>query len=378
MKDSPQHMPIGASLKGNIEESLRWTNRTYPLMVFFRDPTSHVLSQFLECKYDGWGQRVTKGTGFPGYIPNNAASTQPNTLSKEFQNALQGFDEWVQHFMYHAYHPDAWKSPYTYTVNGLPPGQEPHYGERVAYKCYDPFNMQSRYLTTDRRKEGGHIATHPFHRFPNAADAIQAMSSAFEVVGIVEYYAASICLWEYHAGGRRFLTRACQVCVDGKLLLAHKPQSHESHGVPPHSVSAISKETLQKIQQNLTVIDQQLYQASLERFLRDVDVVFQETGVDLLCRPPKTKPKQPPNGPSTTTTKNTANATATATTSTVLPASSSSSSSSQNVNILERSDIILSMVGLLGVLMVAYLFRKRQIGSSSSSSSNTITDHGTI
>jgi hypothetical protein len=360
MKDSPQHMPIGASLQGNFEDSLRSTNRTWPLMVFFRDPTNHVLSQFLECKYDTWGQRQTKGTGFPGYIPNNAAANNANKSSNEYTNVLQGFDEWVQHFVYHACHPDAWKPQY-YTLNPPPPGQEQHYGQRVGFNCYDPVNMQSRYMTM---AEGGHYASHPYHRFPNATDAIQAMSSAFAVVGIVEYYAASVCLWEYHAGGRQFLTRSCQVCVEnndgnsnsnGKLLLAHKPQTHESHGVPPHSVSMISKETLQQIEQHLTVVDRQLYQASVERFLHDVDVVYQETGVDLLCRP-KSKQPQPQNGYSTTTTNTT-------TTFTVLPASSSSASSSQTISILERYDIILSMVGLLAILMLTYLFRNRNIGS---------------
>ena len=111
-------------------------------------------------------------------------------------------------------------------------------------------------------------------------------------MGIVEHYPASLCLFEYLAGGRQFLTEGCQLCEGGKLRVA-KSLIHEAHNVPPHSIDSISNVTRLMIQ-NMTAFDQQLYESARGIFQRHVDQVREETGIDLLCR--GTPESLPPTG----------------------------------------------------------------------------------
>ena len=96
---SSRHMPTGSSLQGNEEKSYSLTTpKSNPMVLFLREPTEHVLSQFLECKYDSWGQKQTNGTAFPGLMNKD--------------DTMAGFDEWIQHFLHHAFHPKAQSPPY--------------------------------------------------------------------------------------------------------------------------------------------------------------------------------------------------------------------------------------------------------------------------
>lgn len=345
MEDSPNHMPINSTLQGNEEKSLARTpnatttmttaDRTtndpqHPFILFLRKPTSMVLSLFLECKYDDWGRRTTKDTGFPGY--------------DQLEDALAGFDEWIEHFA-------SQHLPSHSTSKEEEDGDDdiitpPQYGSLFAFKCYDPYNMMSRYLTMEWEYEWPHFATEFHHRFPDAARAIQNLHPPnIAVVGIVEYYAASLCLFEYHAGGKQFLTRECQTCVDSitnntntntnngghdrrpQQLLVGRSQSHNDHNVPPHSVKMISNRTLRMIaDSHMTRVDQQLYQAGLELFLEQIEEVYHTTGVDLLCRPERRTP--------TTTT-------------TITPG-------------LATTDFCLSIMGIVGVLAFGVVVRRRQ------------------
>ena len=80
------------SLKGNGEQAYvkdfmgekLEIDTKYWVVVNFRDPMHHILSQFLECKYNPWGKRVTKNTGFPGY--------------GKYNNVMDGFNEWISYF----------------------------------------------------------------------------------------------------------------------------------------------------------------------------------------------------------------------------------------------------------------------------------------
>jgi hypothetical protein len=248
LTDAPNHMTTQTNVLGNKERSLKFSDTSVPMVVFLREPTSHVLSQFLECKYDGWGQNTTKGTGFPGY--------------HKLEDALLGFDEWVRHF------------------HGLE--KRPRFGKYAAFNCYDPFNMQARYMVTNAKSP--HFATTKSDRWPDLATSRKRLAE-LQVVGIVEHYPASLCVFEYHAGGRTFLTDDCQVCDEEGQLKVAKSLVHHSHGVPPHSIHSISNETLELIH-DMTRIDQQLYQTGLEMFVQHVDSIRHETGMDLLCRGP--------------------------------------------------------------------------------------------
>jgi len=125
----PMHIPktAGYSLReellkrfgletGHMEEYLveftsRWPAR--PTLTVLRSPRAHALSQYLECRYDDWGAERTANTSFPG-----------GGFSREV-----GFSRWLDHFLV---------------------GPEESDGEAGAFRCYSPWNMQSRYLACRR------------------------------------------------------------------------------------------------------------------------------------------------------------------------------------------------------------------------------------
>jgi len=169
MKDSPRHMAKGQTLKGNHEKSFLYSASNemnddpgIQAMVMLRNPLAHVLSQFLECKYDDWGQIVTNHTDFPGY--------------GQFYSVLAGFDSWIEHFVTNA----------------------EKYGESHAYNCYDPWNMQTRYMAV-KDDLNAHYPTTQEGRFPSLTKAQASLRNPRLIVGILEHYAASLCLLEYHA-----------------------------------------------------------------------------------------------------------------------------------------------------------------------------------
>mmetsp|Transcript_10917 Transcript_10917/g.20160 ORF Transcript_10917/g.20160 Transcript_10917/m.20160 type:complete len:216 (-) Transcript_10917:430-1077(-) len=193
----------------------------------------------------------------------------------------------------------------------------------MAFRCYDPYNMQTRFLASNETKLQPHYALHPDDRFPNLQTAIQNILLDTTFVGIVEHYTASLCLWEYIAGGRQFVTSDCTTCEQQTLTLSLKhKQEKKTHGVPPHSVRMISNETLRLIEHNMTTMDQQLYQVGLDVFLKQVERVRLETGVDLLCGKKVT---------TSTTFTNRSNATTTTTTTTALHRNRNPMSSRQKI-----------------------------------------------
>lgn len=256
MLDSPQHIGIGSTLQGNREKTYYETpelflddddsNTTHYSVVFLRNPTSHVLSQFLECKYDPYFRKIVND--LPGY--------------SSLDNATDGFDEWILRF--------------------IELGLNSTYGKSLCYGCYEPWNMQARYLTASGKNDA-HIARNYDGRFPSLEEAENNLRK-MDVVGITEYYSASLCLLEFVAldGALSPLCRQCDP-MTGKVI-AQQSQHRESHGVPHHSVDMISDHTLKFIEENLTVIDKQLYERGFQFFMDEVDKVWSATGVDLLCR----------------------------------------------------------------------------------------------
>ena len=256
MLDAPKHLPIGTTLTGNCESSLARTKKDAPIVVLLREPTSHVLSQFLECKYDWWGKAQTNGTSFPGM--------------GKLDDVMGGFDAWIKHFVDIARHRK--------------------YGPSVAFNCYDPYNMQARYLAAGVSLSGAHLTRQRKDRFPSVTAAKKKLMQQVQVVGIVKHYPASICLLEYHAMGGQLVTPECQVCDETtqKISLATSDALfHEAHDVPPHSISMISNATRAIIEGEMTRVDKELYRAGLKLFQQEVDAVYEATGVDLLCRPPQ-------------------------------------------------------------------------------------------
>jgi len=157
--DSERFMAIGDTLKGSMEHSLAGTPGPIEhMVVLLRRPRAQVLSQFLECKYDSWFTKRT-GSSFPGF--------------GQLSEPLQGFAEWTEHF----------------TKAG--PGGDG--GLRFSYQCYNPWNLQSRYLTSSKQDWRVHVSSGPAESMP-VLDEAKAKLKQVAVVGLAEHYEASLCL----------------------------------------------------------------------------------------------------------------------------------------------------------------------------------------
>ena len=250
--DSPAHIGVGSTVKGNSEKTYLETPELFLndpsrySVVFLRKPTSHVLSQFLECKYDPYFQART--IQLPG--------------SSSLDSAIDGFDEWISHF--------------------IDIGLTMMYGKDFGYRCYEPWNMQARFMTASGKNDP-HFATDQRGRIPSLKMA-ETNLRKMNIVGITEYYSASLCLLEFVALDGE-LSPLCRQCdpTTGKII-AQEIQHRETHGVPHHSVDMISDQSWKFIENNLTTVDQQLYAIGLQLFADRIEQVWRDTGVDLLCR----------------------------------------------------------------------------------------------
>ena len=89
---------------GKWEQCLSLYKSSDFMVSILRSPREHVLSQYLECRYDEWGKRTTNGTGFP----------------LNGTNVIAGFKTWLSHFSSPEWRPS-----------------------RGDFNCYNPINMQA-------------------------------------------------------------------------------------------------------------------------------------------------------------------------------------------------------------------------------------------
>ena len=121
------------SFVANTEEALKATPHTAHQVdvINLRLPIDHVLSQFLQCKY-----------GFAHRHHSSSFPTGPNVLD--------GFEEWTRHFVElkslnstlddsSFLNTKVWAKAQVYNLTG----------------CYNPWNMQTRYLATDWNHTAG-------------------------------------------------------------------------------------------------------------------------------------------------------------------------------------------------------------------------------
>jgi hypothetical protein len=113
--------------------------------------------RFLMCKYDDWGRRV-RARNFP---VGRRGSTKPT----------EGFSTWVDVFRKH---------------------EKP--GSQHDFNCYNPWNMQTRYLVAQRTS--GHSWKGGPREGPQAVQAISKLENEVAFVGITEFFSASICLFQ--------------------------------------------------------------------------------------------------------------------------------------------------------------------------------------
>ena len=263
MEDVPHHMPTGVYLQGNRERPLEMSEGRYPERIpitFLRHPWRHVLSQFMECKYANWGKLVTRGTGLPGRHSPDAAA------------AAEGFEEWLKHFLL-ASESDEFSDPV-----------------RHAFRCYNPWNMQSRYLTVPytEDKHGDQVAVHHLlsagHRKPSLERALQRIE-AMPFLGIADLYVPSLCLMHFTTTGA--LPDECH-CSSSSSSSKSNKQLHSVqtadvvHGVPPHSIKDLPSHVLRQIY-SLVEVDSLLFLRGLDVFEARAAAAAQETGVQVLC-----------------------------------------------------------------------------------------------
>jgi hypothetical protein len=243
--ESPRHMSVGTTLQGNREKAFHGTpGLPKDMVILLRQPIKHCLSQFMECKHDEWGKVVTNGTAFPRTSENN------NTDATDYDD----FEVWVDHFLNHT-----------------------EFGRSFAFHCYDPYNMQTRYLVKAKLVHFVHYET----ELEPSLDVAKSNLDSIGLVGISDYYEASVCLFEYHTLRGRLLPEYC-TCQGSRLQLADKNMIRLTHNVPKHSIHDLNANLLQKVHR-LVQMDLQLYDYALRRFRRQLEKVRMTTGVDLLC-----------------------------------------------------------------------------------------------
>ena len=261
LEESVAHLPVNSTLTGNHElDACNGMNITFDkTSVFLRSPRSHVYSQFLECKYDGWGKKVTNGTEFPRSGPESSSKN-------DFENPSAGFEEWLRH---------------------VSSGEDD-------FRCYHPHNMQTRYMSCS--------CTHHYCKVgkPELSKAKQKVKD-IGFLGIADFYTISVCAFEIFTSGgntKCYCPTANSVTVTSnstKSVLGTdsadsadsaeiriSSQIHNAHYVPRHSLTDLTPTHL-KLIDDLTKLDDKLYKDALQRFWIDVEQASKRSGVDLKC-----------------------------------------------------------------------------------------------
>jgi len=215
-------------------------------LMMLRSPRAHVMSQFLECKYDWWGKMVTQNTSFP--------RTLEDTL---------GFAVWLDHF---------WP-PRDYDCDCEDMGDCDCFREDD-FNCYNPHNMQSRSLTcSGTGPYNSHHVAPDTGIVPSAQEAVANLGK-IEWVGIVELYEESLCLFFYKVEGR--LRDHCACRKD------NPERHHNDHGVPPHNVENQARAVLDLVDR-ITAVDQVVYRAAAHRVVNELRVLEKKAGVRIIC-----------------------------------------------------------------------------------------------
>jgi len=214
------------------------------VITILRDPKAHVYSQFNHCRknLDGW------------FNPVDFPST---------------FQEWMQFWVARGDTPE-----YHAAGNG--------------FRCYLPNNLQTRALSCtatdcsyatcalDWEVLSGQASAFALDR----SVALDKVMHGVHVLGLTDFYQESMCLVYAYVHGE--LPDWC-ACEDRQAWDAFG-ESKETHGSNYTAVGAktFSAEELQLVQQ-LTQLDQEVYDAAVKRFEADIARVEQQYGKKILC-----------------------------------------------------------------------------------------------
>ena len=222
--------------------SARQSGAASRLAIMFRRPRDHVLSQYLECKWDQWGVRQTKGTKFPR---GDLGSEDERT------GRLPLFEQWLEHF------------------EAETPGPMHN-----SFNCYDPHDMQTRFLHCHNTRPRSPQEWDYEHENRFDAHATANKIRGLWYVGITEHYIASLCLF-----GLQYTGKLADWCGCGRT----PPNSaHITHNVPPHDAKRLSARAVEMID-GLTRQDVVTYEMALSEFKARITTVQRNFAVQLVC-----------------------------------------------------------------------------------------------
>jgi len=203
-------------------------------LAMFREPRAHLQSLYLECTESEFGQGRLKRCGTSG-----AAFTNLSTWLHWFADS--GF------------------------ANGAP------------CDLYNPYNFQAQRFSCSGQGLG-----------LNAKDGklqvpeILNRMNGLDFVGIADYYQESVCLFAAKSWAQLPAYCNCEDTVSWATF-PQAPQEVSEHGIANHSVDDLSADELQLIDA-FTLEDVLLFNAAVDRFLRDIRTAEQIHGVRILCK----------------------------------------------------------------------------------------------
>jgi len=283
-------------------------------MALFRSPREHALSQYAECRFDTeWDEYRAKQGQPPLPVPGKGPVTGCDDKGTFSETCLS---VWLAH-----------------AAQGVD-----------SYKCYHPWNLQSRQATCQGDTKHIHL---DHERFPDAAHAIAAFTGGLDVIGITDLYEESWCLLQHRLTGNLPADCNCQKLPDTRdtlqqhrltmdwrnastskasaalaqtsapvaerggdatinrtrggdsgaaggswwhdrhefkkaATLWHSGEVHDTHGVPHLSADGLSEGVL-KMLDAATAVDRKLYANLTVRFVGELCDLQKATGRTLLC-----------------------------------------------------------------------------------------------
>ena len=185
------------------------------------------------------------------------------------------FEDWIKHFLQLSKDPLPTYFTYEYLL-------------QQAYGCYNPWNMQTRYLVQPFNTNF-HLSSTSYPilcRFechfvsdtfePNIEIAQGVMTNQIGFVGITDLYVETLCLlhWKVH----KDVPQSCACGGTGPL----QQISQHDHGVAHHDLKDIPPHLVQDMKK-LVQKDVKLYAMALDRFEKDLLVASQNAGIQMVC-----------------------------------------------------------------------------------------------
>eukprot|EP00873_Tetraselmis_striata_P007336 jgi/Tetstr1/427600/TSEL_017725.t1 len=231
-RDCAEWMPVGVTLEGNAEALATDT------------------------------AAATTHPGWQAIVPPPEPAGRTGSIYK-------GLHKWLQHFL-------------------RPSVAEFSDPKAFAFDCYNPWNLQSRYLTSVDSEQGGHRQKPSRYahavwgedeKQPAVAGTITA-ARQLSFLGIADLYLPSLCLLRFQTTGSMPPECSCGVAPAGRSRQANL--THETHAVPPHSLDDLPLRVLRDIGRLVTT-DARLYLDALHIFEARAREAASATGVHMLC-----------------------------------------------------------------------------------------------